>query len=342
MKTLHAPRSPSLADILGSAIPGLRKIEDTDLTNLQTLLNRWTWRDPYAGSAAYYGLTGRNGLWTVARDGGFMMLAEHPHRPGKLLLFPPAGDWPGVLGAVLRALPSLPGGYQFARLPAGMSAQMGRFSGWTAPHAAATTTGEDCLDWRYPVHVLDSRAVARHEGSAFRDFRKNVRRVPADRITAEPFRANMHASVVEAIAHAWAGEKGHANGKAVATVQEPYARLLNLMACLPLSGRLYRLDGEPVGFTIWEETDPKRGIANSLADLTTRQVRGLSEFIYADVCAVLADRGFSSVCIGGSEDAGLDAFKRKMQPIDSVPLTSLHYRHDLNPRYAYSPSAIPA
>lgn len=329
-----------------SRIPGVQKVEDDNLPALQAVVSRYTWRDPYAGSAAYYGLTGRNGLWLAARDGGIMVMAEHPHRPGKVLLFPPAGQWQRVLGAVLRSLPPLPEGYQFARMPAGQSAAMAAFTGWAVPHAAPAGNTEDVLDWHYPVHVLSCQDVARREGRAFHDFRKNVRRVPADRMSAEPLRPDAHRSAIEAIAQAWALQRGPDSDDALTARTEPYRRLLDLMAYLPVRGRLHRMDGQPVGFTIWEETDPRRGVANSLADLTTRQVKGLSEFVYADMCAELAERGFSRVCIGGSEEPGLDLFKCKMQPADSVKLVSLHYRLSgpapAHPLHTKGPAPAPA
>lgn len=307
-------------------IPGVQEIKDTDLPALRRLLNRYEWRDPYSGSAAYYGLTGRHGLWLARNGDAFMLIARHPGDQDKLLLFPPTGeDRHHALKDVLRGLSGIAGNFQFARIPAAQVTQVRYLSRWFADAATQVAIGEMALDWHYPVHVLDTGAVAIREGRAFKDFRKNVGRVDAARISAEPLIPDVHRGAVDMIACAWSVSKDHSDSAALQTMVEPYRRLVELMAYLPIKGRLYRLDDQPVGFALWEETDPGRGVANSLADLTTRQTRGLSEFIYADMCGELARAGYSSVCIGGSEEAGLDRFKRKMQPIASVELTSLHY-----------------
>ncbi|XWN32114.1 MAG: phosphatidylglycerol lysyltransferase domain-containing protein [Devosia sp.] len=328
---LTAPGDP--IDEALAEVPGVQKVEDANLPMLQEILNRAHWDDPYAGSAGYYGMTGRYGLWLAARAGAFMVMARHPGRPDKLLVFPPAGDnWQRVLAPVLRTVATLPGGFQLARFPPPLAHQAHRLATWAAPNAALSRSDEDALDWRYPVHVLDPAAVASHVGSPFKDFRKNVGRVDASRITTEDLHPHCHRNDVRVINRAWAAVRGQHEASAVAALAQPHLRLLDLMDHLPIKGRLYRLNGEAAGFAIWEETDPAQGVANSLADLTTRRIKGLSEFIYADMCAVISVAGFKTVCIGGSEEAGLDAFKRKMQPVRSVQLASLHYRPALSPQ----------
>ena len=325
------PADP-IAETLAS-VRGVQKVEDANLPALQEILNRQSWVDPYAGSAAYHGMTGRRGLWIAAQDGAFMLIAKHPAKPDKLLLYPPVGEhWHRIAGLVLRDVAALPGGFQFARVPYSEVKYAMVFAAGVAPRTEQTQAHEDALDWRYPVHVLDTAAVAAHSGSAFRDFRKNVGRVDAARVRIEPLYPERHRGAVQAIARAWVTTKGEHDPAALDALLEPYRRLLDLMADLPIKGRLYCLDGRPAGFAIWEETDRARGIANSLADLTDRQTKGMSEFVYADMCNAIRQSGFDAVCIGGSEERGLDAFKRKMQPVRSVQLTSLHYRPTPTPR----------
>ena len=89
-----------------------------------------------------------------------------------------------------------------------------------------------------------------------------------------------------------------------------------------MAGRLIAVNGRPSGFSSWEETDRERGMANALAHLAVHEVKGLSHFVMVDMCRTLVDRGFSQVCIGGSETEGLDRFKRKFAPVSSVRLNS--------------------
>lgn len=320
-----------------------RPVQDANLPALQQLLNQETWSDPYAGSAAYYGMTGRNGLWIVMDDSAFMLIATHPNEPGKLLLFPPRGEQARpLLSRVIKNLAGSEISFQLARFPAHMVGLAGDLTA-DAPAGAIMRSGEDTLDWRFPVHVLDAAKVADHQGPTFSDFRNNVRRVPVSQLSAVDLHPEHHRAAVRSIVSAWASSRGLITPAAIEALCEPYSRLLELMTYLPIKGRLYRLEDQPAAFAIWEETDRARGIANSFAAQTNRMTKGMNEFIQADTCRLVRDTGFAEVCIGGSEDAGLDAFKRKMRPIRSIPLTSVHFQAVPRPHLnATSKKPLPA
>lgn len=304
-----------------SSIPGVRRVHDMQLPLLSDLLKHYAWTDPYCGSAAYFGLTGRHGLWLAMRNDTFMPICRHPNQPDKLLLFPPTGEsWRGLLHHVQRNLARLPIRIQLARFPAEMTHPI--VTGSANPHWRQTSATEDALDWRYPVHVLDTTAVTHHEGQAFRDFRHNLNRAAKLTITSEALDPTRHHREVETIATAWAANR---NGRSTDDVAEPYLRLLALFSRLPMRGRLHWIDGKPAAFSIWEETDAPRRIANSFADLTTGHYRGLSEFVMQDMAEQLSVQGFSRVCIGGSEVPGLDAYKRKLNPVESIAVGSAHF-----------------
>jgi len=306
------------ADPIG-AIPGVHRIGDDALVLLADLFRQYEWTDPYCGSAAYFGLTGRHGLWLAIHGDAFMPLCRHPNEPDRLLLFPPTGnDGQALLRHVVWHLPPMAKAPHLARFPVGKSSHaLAAFE----PHGAGQAGArEKKLDWRYPVHVLSTEAVARHRGHAFKDFRHNINRAAAHGITSETLHPRRHRGAIERIACDWS--RGQ-NGLSPEAAAEPYLRLLDLFAHLPTNGRLHRIDGKPVGFAIWEETDPTLGIANSFADLTDGQTRGLSEYVLNDMAETLAVSGYRTVCIGGSETASLDAFKRKMQPIRSVALSTV-------------------
>lgn len=73
---------------------------------------------------------------------------------------------------------------------------------------------------------------------------------------------------------------------------------------------------------IWEES--KKHHAVSIAGLSIGE-KGASEYTYHAMAQELLKSDFHSVCIGGSEEQGLDQFKRKMNPIQSVTLTSAQF-----------------
>jgi len=71
-----------------------KEIKAKDLPVLQAQLNLMAkdTHDPFAQSAAYFGMTGRNGLWIYGNDTGFVLMARHPNDENAVLVFPPYGD----------------------------------------------------------------------------------------------------------------------------------------------------------------------------------------------------------------------------------------------------------
>ena len=110
-----------------------------------------------------------------------------------------------------------------------------------------------------------------------------------------------------------------------------YGRLLELFDELPLKGRVVFQDGQPVGFSIWEETSQTEGLANAYAHIGLHEVPGMARFVIFDMCETLLARGFDRVCIGGSETEGLDQFKRRLRPVESLDLASYDISLKNNP-----------
>jgi hypothetical protein len=69
----------------------LSPVDDEDLPALQALLDEHVCADPYQLSAAYFGLTGRKGLWLAAEGATAILLCRHPNLPHAMLAFPPLG-----------------------------------------------------------------------------------------------------------------------------------------------------------------------------------------------------------------------------------------------------------
>ncbi len=113
-----------------------------------------------------------------------------------------------------------------------------------------------------------------------------------------------------------------AHGEAL-SADDPTAAVLSMTGArrAPVHALILEEQGTPQGYMIWEETDPGRRHANSLGGVSMGG-KGLSEFGYRAMAEVLDQRGFKTVCIGGSETESLDAFKRKLAPARSTPLVS--------------------
>lgn len=299
--------------------PRLRAIADRDLPMLQRIFEKAHSTDPYARSAAYFAMTGRGGLWVYGGRGKGLVVAAHPNDPSAILAFPPFGDGGAQLLPSLLNEPWLDGKrLLLSRFTAAALSETAK----VLPQAADWIVEETRLDWRYPVHVLDTTRVALHEGQAFHDFRKNVHRAWRAGLTTHPLDPEQDRQSVTAIASAWALD--HEGSRAELTA--PVRRILDLMACttLPIHGLMVvDENGRPVGYSIWEETSPQSGMANGLGNSALPGMKGPSELSYLAACDTLRARGFNAFCIGGSETPGLDAFKRKMNPAASVDLVTL-------------------
>lgn len=299
--------------------PYLMAIAPEHLPALARLFRTMEREDPYSTSAAYYAMTGRKGLWLYGDDQTMMIIARHPNCEGELLVFPPFGRDPaGLLEQALDAAAMLPGKINLARLSTD--------DGYLAMRVAALTgnepSTENILDWTYPVHVLDTAIVNKREGPSFRDFRKNVNRAFGRGQWAVPIDLQRDKAAILSVVDQWASRHDQSVYSYDDLVAPSMAALNLFETGLPINGILIHEGTAPVGFIVWEETDPEKGIANSIAGLSIGG-KGTDEFAALTMCEMLQARGFNEVCIGGSETSGLDAFKRKMNPVRSIKLQTV-------------------
>lgn len=304
----------------GIGEPAIRRIANSELKDLQKQLSASPPRsDSYSQSAAYYAMTGRKGLWCYATRETFMLVARHPNRNTHLLLFPPFGKDPvGLLQTAIDDRRLGDNKIQLARL----TNQDRLLLKWGKASRCLEPEPETLLDWKFPVHTLSTQSVAEHRGKLFRDFRKGVLRSRRNGLTARPIdNPNDHQAII-ALSTKWAEFNPQA-GYSQSDLTAPTRALVELIeqTALPINGIIADKSGEPAGFILWEETDPKNRIANSLGNIAIAG-NGTSEFLYLAMCEYLGHRGFERVSIGGSESAGLDRFKRKMNPVASEHLTS--------------------
>lgn len=303
----------------------IRKIGMSDLPTLAAALSAQSGLDPYALSAAYYGYTGRHGLWVYEEGEDFIPFCLHPNVPGKILLFPGVGLKGALLARNFLRDGFMPGNeVQLARIDAATSAELANRLTWTSPAHSFESQDEAVLDWLYPVHTLSTALVCAHEGGAFKDFRKNTHRVDAGRITVMPLDIDAHYFDLLSLSQAWA--RDHASAAySVQDLLEPHTYIIKMIreSGLDLQGSVIFMDGHCVSFAAWEMPVVPSLPAVSVASLSHGPSKGLSELQYLEMCRALAGKGIERVCIGGSETASLDAYKRKMNPVESVSLKSI-------------------
>jgi len=290
----------------------LRPVQDDDLADLQSILNNHQSSDPYQSSAGYFAMTGRDGLWLVKEGSAAVVVCRHPNIRDEFLVFPSIGKGgPSLLTKTIAAVSKI--GVKISLARAGEDVTEKLFDSY--PNVQLKRMPEKILDWAYPVHTLDTAKVVKHTGRAFQQFRTQINKIDTKDVVAFDLDLGVHRQAVREIVLKWSDGED----EKVA----PYKRMLDLFKTLPMSGRIVFNKEQPAGFSVWEETFPKNGLANAYAHLGLHEIEGMARFVMLDMCQTLHRNGFSRVCIGGSETAGLDQFKRQLRPIDSVSLGSI-------------------
>jgi lysylphosphatidylglycerol synthetase-like protein (DUF2156 family) len=286
-----------------------------DLWNLSRALQRSPHDDPFSRSAGYFAMTGRKGLWRFGDDSTFMMIARHPNKPRTILLFPPVGQEPSaLLGRAMTIADALPpGNRELARL----NPTNPRFTRLLAKHR--TVAGrEDTLDWAYPVHVVDPPKIVERKGKPFVSFRGHINRALRNGLQSQAINPARHRDDVTSIIDRWADSRR--DGRFTRTdLTGPTHAVLDLMdrSGLDIRGTISRdRHGNPIGFWLWEQ------VGNTAMSLVRAYLKqpGNAEFGILAMAEQLKASGVPEMCLGGSETADLDAFKRKMQPIRSIAL----------------------
>ncbi|MCB9989320.1 MAG: DUF2156 domain-containing protein [Rhodospirillales bacterium] len=300
----------------------LEPVTTETLPRLQSLLSATARQDPFQRSAAYYAMTGRKGLWLYGNGDAAMVIAVHPNKDGTILLFPPFGKDPASLMEQALSDPALPSGRkEIARLggdDAYLALRLQAF-GASAPQR------EDLLDWTYPVHIVSTNKVIERQGGEFNGFRGHINRALRAGLTAAPFDLARHTADVLDIVRTWARD-GKKDGYSFKDLTTPTMQVITLMqdGNLQLGGTVIFEDDRPVGFWFWDESDKNTATAMSLVRVSIGR-NGAAEFGALKMCELLRQRGFTHICLGGSETASLDSFKRKLCPVRSIALSTAHY-----------------
>ncbi|AEP10257.1 hypothetical protein MICA_1948 [Micavibrio aeruginosavorus ARL-13] len=294
--------------------------------------------DTYLNAPIYYVLTGRRGAWLHEGYGAAMVVCRDPHNPTGLLAFPEIGqEARGRLAAsVLCGLDPPPGGVRLARFTDQDLAQLENALRARRDDRVARIEriDETVMDWRYPVHVLDTARVAEMKGTAFMKIRNKCRKVEDD-ISTLSLSDPRALKAMRAAQKYWEGSMvlRELDDMDLSTY---YTMLFSVIQKWPhLFGGLVFLRGDfPVGFTVYDR--PYMGTSNLLANLSDAMISGLADFQVVETCRAMAADHIAWMNFGGSETETLDKFKRKFMPVKSITIHSaeVHYepRFDVNVR----------
>lgn len=304
--------------------PRLISIAPEHYEDFRSCVQRSKRADPFSRSVAYYLMTGRKGLWLYGDEKTAMIIARHPNRDDKLLLFPPTGEQPDrLLVESLRddRLPS--GDIELARIGPGDLQLAGRL----AHKVGRSFKRETVLDWAYPVHVVSPETILEGarpgSGKAFNSFRGHLNRAARDGYRSEAVDVGKHEQALVSIIADWAQGKV-SNSFQYHDLVTPTLSVIDLMKRgkeINIGGTItFDRDGQPMGFWLWECFGNQ---AASLVRANLRGWRGNGEFAILKMAEQLKEAGISEMCLGGSEIGSLNSFKEKMQPIRSIEMLTL-------------------
>ena len=327
-----------------NAPKGLREFGDGHFLDLQRLLADAPTKDAYAKSALYYALTGRGKVWLINRE---IVCTIHPNRGDRELLvfFPFARDHV-TLRQQITALADherFLGGFDcvsLARIPEDVCAALflngigARAEMYLAGCFKLNRIEEESLDWIFPSYDISLPQLFTTLGPRLAGFRNKVRkfnRADVEIVRLNKLDACCVAQAILDIAAGWAQARLRKNGVAepgreqVLELLSPYIRIANMDydICQSMDGVFLHRGGEFIGFALWEWPARRRGTVAAVAALTKSYERGFSEYLQFVVAEKLSCRGYETMCIGGSETAGLDRFKRKLDPVETHRLCTV-------------------
>ena len=279
--------------------------------------------DSYLNSPLYYLLTGRKGARLYKNHHSALVVCAHPHIEDRLLVFPEIGKADYELTAsVLNMLSPPKNGVQLARYSEEeIKALQQRLSKLSYTNVSGVTiTEEHVMDWRYPVHILDTQKIAALEGRKLKPIRTKFNKA-AQHISHIPLTQDNALRFMTAVLKFWEGNMVY-NAKDTDDMAEFYHAFFKIVEERPedIHGLFFLQGRKPLGFCVWDQIGPD--VANSLINLGDTSVTGLSDYQMVALCRDLDERDIRYVNVGGSETRSLDAFKAKYQPEETLKILS--------------------
>ncbi len=271
--------------------------------------------DPSLRSMSYLKMTSRKGLFSFNGEYTILLFSVHPNRNDTYIIYAPDSD------AGFKDVRELAGILK-AR---GRTVEIIRVAEKYLPICLELTQGraidEQTLDYIFPVHVVDTKMVSEMQGTKFLKFRNKINAIRKTSIRMQKVDWSPQTILaLRSVSKKWSAlmfgpEDQHGADYIFHALDTPSIRSL-------LQGLVAYQDNEPVGFTLWENPALGYSTANSLIHCCLHD-RGLSEMLHHDMAVSLYERDIRFLSLGGAETAGLDAFKRKMNPVRSVVLKTV-------------------
>lgn len=294
------------------------------LINLSVKLNFESY-DTYSLSPVYFKFTGRNGLWYIRKDERLLVISEHPNIKGKTLIFPeisPYDDYSLTI-EYLKSSGCNPSNVQLSRFtPEQIQNLMHRVS--KNNEIKLNIVSEHILDWNYPSRIIDTSDLATRLGKPYAQLRQRLRKLNRNNIKVEKINIVKHRDTLSEFVKGWAINSDKEN-YSLHDLCSPYERLFELADELNgrISGLVFFLGTELVGFNMWDIAIHNKEIANQFAICSKSIIKGLSEWQTIIMSEFLQNQGVRYINLGGSETHDLDRFKRKFSPFLSQEMHTI-------------------
>lgn len=275
----------------------------------------------------YFPIIGRKGLYFVNKRDGYFPVCYHPNLSGRLLIFPPVGSAHSISDYLHTLNPWPENGVQLARIPV---AEQESIFYTLAREWDIIPIQESILDWgRYPVRSLKVEEMALREGKQFINHRRKYnyvsKRIKGLEIT-ESWDSGKDEKF-EKFIYRWAQQKYvHNEGFSLDDYVSPYLKILSIHSnpnirsvCLLFENSL----DEITGAVIIEVSD---GIASTYMNVAIDEISHFPGYMLMKTCEFLHASNLAKVlCLGGSEQAGLDKFKSDLQSYSDRTDSRLSY-----------------
>jgi hypothetical protein len=191
---------------------------------------------------------------------------------------------------------------------------------------------EKKLDWVYPSYDICVESLLNPLGPRFSIYRNKIGKfrkqgieiIPASQMPSP----REFCRAITSINKSWIQTKVDSGTLLREDITEselkaPYRALIRASktSTSDIDGIFLKKDNAYIAFSLWE-TPSIGDTAPSFASMTSSYEPGLSEYLYRCTAERVKDR-YRYICVGGSETASLDRFKRKFGPAKTHTLRTL-------------------
>lgn len=303
---------------------GFEEYSRKNVAELDAFLSRQAdSEDTYLTSTHYLLLTGRHGLWVAREEQSYWVVCRHPNKPNTILILPPTQNLNlTFLSQICAELKKQCHEIIIGRI---QYAHKHEF----AAYDCFLEHEERVLDWKYPVIIYDNSAVSKFSGSEFSQLRQKINKIDSNKI--ENVRVNadnhkQHRQDANSLIDQWAKAVAQKKNFTIENLVQPnlFAYDMSTFGLDNFVVDFIFYDGMPMAIQTAEFV--RRGdVANCISLSGSRSPAGGSEYTYYLTAKNHLNNGFKLTSINGAETATLHEFRKKLNPVRNIKLTSYSY-----------------